>query len=66
MKKTMLLVAGTLLPLSSFAHPGHDHSHWTSPLAHGILFVSIVAVAALGVKLFKQQAAKKAALAEKE
>lgn len=66
MRKTLLLAAGTMLPLTATAHPGHDHSHWTSSLAHGVLFVGIVAIAALGAKLIKQHSARKTASADKE
>lgn len=49
MKKLSQLLAGstvlTALSTSVVAHPGHDHSHWTSPMMHSILGFSILAVA---------------------
>ena len=66
MKKSALTVAGMLIPLSATAHPGHDHSHWTSSLAHGILFVGIMAVAALGIKLLNKNANTKNINTEEE
>jgi len=35
----------------SFAHGGHDHSHWSSNLTHLVLALSTVSVVALGVYL---------------
>ncbi len=51
MKKQLFILAGTLLPVVSFAHPGHDHSHWTSDLTHGALLFAIVAFAAMATKI---------------
>lgn len=33
-----------VLSTSVLAHGGHDHSHWTSPYLHVLLYLSIVAV----------------------
>ena len=44
--------------ISAFAHPGHDHSHWTSELAHSILFVAIACVVAMSVKFMKRKSTK--------
>lgn len=66
MKKSALTVAGMLIPLSATAHPGHDHSHWTSSLAHGVLFAGIMAVAALGIKLLNKNANTKNINTEEE
>ena len=55
MTKKWSVMALTLLPAASFAHPGHDHSHWTSAMTHSILLMSVLAVAAVGVKLISNR-----------
>lgn len=39
----------TTLSTNVIAHAGHDHSHWTSPLAHSIFGLSILAVVGIAV-----------------
>jgi|OM-RGC.v1.035474478 hypothetical protein len=38
------LVFTWLLSSSVFAHPGHDHQHWSSGIIHGIFYLSILIV----------------------
>ena len=39
------ITAGLLsLSTQALAHPGHDHSEWTSPIVHAQLLVSAVIV----------------------
>lgn len=56
MKKTLSTVGVMLLAVANTAqaHPGHDHSSWTSPLVHGILFASIAAVVATACYVMNQ------------
>ncbi|AFJ03609.1 hypothetical protein Q7C_2484 [Methylophaga frappieri] len=45
---------------SAFAHPGHDHSAWTSGLIHAIFYLSIVGVvSAIAYSVHKKIKAKK-------
>lgn len=34
---------------SAVAHPGHDHSHWTSPAVHAAFFIAVAAIIGAGV-----------------
>lgn len=34
---------------SVFAHPGHDHSHWSSPAVHAALFIAVAMVVGAGI-----------------
>ncbi len=34
---------------TALAHPGHDHSHWSSPAVHALLATAIVAVIGVSV-----------------
>ena len=41
----MTFALGILVSSSVFAHPGHDHSHWSSSLVHtAILLTAAVAI----------------------
>lgn len=44
-----LVFAGTVL-----AHPGHDHSHWTSPAIHAVFYIGIIAMVAAGVWQYRK------------
>jgi len=48
--KTVMPISTTLLvlPTEILAHPGHDHSHWSSPLLHSIFAITLLAAAGLG------------------
>lgn len=34
---------------SALAHPGHDHSHWSSPAVHGLLLLAIVVTVGVAI-----------------
>ena len=34
---------------SALAHPGHDHSHWSSPAVHAALLIAVAMVVGTGV-----------------
>lgn len=54
-KHTLLMAGLSTLPGLAIAHPGHDHAHWSGPLVHAMLFVSIVAVVAMGGLLLRRR-----------
>ncbi len=41
------------------AHPGHEHSHWSSPLVHALFYLAIVAAAGAGVYLLRRRASSR-------
>jgi hypothetical protein len=44
------------MPTVVLAHPGHDHSHWSSGPSHALLLLGILAAAsALGWALLRQR-----------
>lgn len=61
MYKTLMkvFVAFFIPSLSVTAHEGHDHSHWSSDFIHMALFLSIIALVAVAIYLFKKHKAKK-------
>lgn len=62
MNKNLIVLLAVLLPLISWAHPGHDHSHWSSSFVHTVLFLSITGALLLGFKLWRNRVSKKNAL----
>ena len=56
MKNTVRLAGLSLAGMSAnlMAHPGHDHSHWSSPAMHSMLFVVLVAAGAAAVYALRQ------------
>ncbi|ROS05381.1 hypothetical protein EDC56_0911 [Sinobacterium caligoides] len=44
-----------LLSTEANAHAGHDHSHWSSPAIHSLLFVAIGAVALTAIWSFRRR-----------
>lgn len=54
---TAFLPSLVLLPDMVLAHPGHDHTSETSGLLHTLMFISILAVAIAGVKLYQSKKA---------
>ncbi|TDO98670.1 hypothetical protein [Marinomonas balearica] len=38
------LVFTWFISTAVFAHPGHDHQHWSSSIIHGIFYLSILIV----------------------
>lgn len=40
----------------TIAHPGHDHSHWSSPMMHSIFGISMILVAGFAVWKIKARA----------
>ena len=62
MKPVIQYVVFTLLlspSFYSFAHPGHEHSHWTSDLLHTVFYVSLFALLSIGVFLLSKVMNKK-------
>jgi len=49
---TMLL---TFFTCAAFAHPGHDHDHWTSNTIHFILALALLGVVAVGVYVYRRK-----------
>ncbi|GHB68360.1 hypothetical protein GCM10008107_17290 [Psychrosphaera saromensis] len=39
----------------SQAHPGHDHSHWSSNLTHLALALSVAGIASVGVFIYRRK-----------
>lgn len=58
MKNIYSALALSLVPAISFAHPGHDHTHWASAFVHSLVLLSLVAVTAAGIKLVAHQTKK--------
>ncbi|MBM6550725.1 hypothetical protein [Marinomonas ostreistagni] len=45
---------------AALAHPGHDHSHWSSPAVHALFFIGIaVVLGAAAWQIRKQIKAKR-------
>ncbi|BFT29074.1 hypothetical protein D210916BOD24_02500 [Alteromonas sp. D210916BOD_24] len=60
LKRPALALSATLFSSASFAHAGHDHSHWTSNFMHILFYASLVAgAAACGYAAYKYFSAKK-------
>lgn len=54
MNGTLRAFQGSLFSLSLlaapvFAHPGHDHGHWSSPALHALLIGGVIAVAVVAI-----------------
>jgi threonine/homoserine/homoserine lactone efflux protein len=49
MQRLPIAAMAAALPVSTFAHPGHDHAHWSSAAAHGLLFFGVLSVAAMAL-----------------
>lgn len=59
-KNIFLTVVISLFCATAFAHPGHDHSHWSSGWAH-LALIAIPAVAVvLGFIAYKKHKSTKA------
>ena len=56
--KKQLLLPMCLFPVLATAHPGHDHTADTSTLLHTLMFISILAVAAVGIKFYQNKKTK--------
>jgi hypothetical protein len=39
----------------AYAHPGHDHSQWSSDIIHGVLFLGVASLGALAAFFIKQK-----------
>lgn len=50
----------------SFAHPGHDHGHWSSDFLHTGYYVSLFALISIGVFLLTKAMNKKRNSTNKE
>lgn len=44
---------------AALAHPGHDHSHWTSYLAHAGLALPVLAILYFGLGYVKRKKTEK-------
>jgi hypothetical protein len=51
----LLAAALTTLPAVCFAHPGHDHDAWSSPIVHLGFFAALVAVAVVGGTMLRKR-----------
>lgn len=43
------LFVAAILPVAAFAHPGHDHGHWSSAAIHSTFTLSLLALAGAGI-----------------
>jgi len=55
MLKHFMFVFLAVFSSASFAHEGHDHSHWSSNLTHLILALAVVSVVAAGAQYFRRR-----------
>jgi len=55
MFKIITLVFMTLFSSLSFAHAGHDHSHWSSDLTHLILAAAVISIVAIGAYMIRRK-----------
>lgn len=44
-----------LFTSASYAHPGHDHSHWLSSTVHLLLGLTIAGVIAVGIFMVRRK-----------
>lgn len=65
--RTALIAATAPLtvPAAALAHPGHDHSHWTSFGIHGLFLVGMAAVCAAVVWALSRQGRRAAQAMDK-
>lgn len=60
LKGLALITASTVFSLPVMAHPGHDHSHWSSPALHSLAAaagIAIIAACAFAVHKRRKRAA---------
>lgn len=43
------VAVAALMTNGLYAHPGHDHLHWTSPVIHMVLYMSLITMVAIGI-----------------
>jgi len=53
-----------LLATGVSAHPGHDHTHWSSAWIHGSLLVLVVVAVAMTIFAWRRRRARTVAKAE--
>lgn len=56
LKKLALLTSGTFSSLA-VAHPGHDHSYWTSDIIHALTIAAIIGISTVGIFLYRKKKA---------
>ncbi|WP_024953327.1 MULTISPECIES: hypothetical protein [Cobetia] len=61
MKKALSISSLLILAIANTAqaHPGHDHSSWTSPLTHTLFYGSIAAVVGTAFYVMRQARLKR-------
>lgn len=64
-QQTLVMLVTSVFAFAANAHPGHDHSAWSSPAVHAILYVSIAAVVIFAAVLARRAITKKSNKAEK-
>lgn len=57
LKKLTFLMAGSFSTLA-IAHPGHDHSYWTSDAIHVLTIAAIIGISTVGAFVYKQKKSK--------
>ena len=59
-----LLLLSLVLPLTAFAHPGHQHADWIASLTHNpmVIVLSLLGVALLGAPVLAYLPRRKQAL----
>jgi fumarate reductase subunit C len=59
-----MLLLSLVLPLTAFAHPGHQHADWVASLTHNpmVCVLSLLGVALLGAPLLAYLQRRKQAL----
>ena len=59
-----LLLLSLVLPLTAFAHPGHQHADWIASLTHNpaVIVLSLLGVALLGAPVLACLPRRKQAL----
>ncbi|MFK4015928.1 MULTISPECIES: hypothetical protein [Halomonadaceae] len=67
--KNPLIASGLLLLTAAntaLAHPGHDHSDWSSPLVHTLFYGAIAAVIGTAFFVIRQSRHKRQTTQQKE
>ncbi|GED41892.1 hypothetical protein FBG13_01430 [Cobetia marina] len=67
--KKPLIASGLLLLTAAntaLAHPGHDHSDWSSPLVHTLFYGAIAAVIGTAFFVIRQSRHKRQTTQQKE
>ncbi len=53
--RVTLAIAQLGLCAPAFAHPGHNHSHWSSPAAHTLLFVALAGITGAAIWAYRSR-----------